>query len=46
MDKDVTRYTDLIASYATELGVKILAAIVFWIVGRWLSRKAIKRRFE
>lgn len=36
MEKDVSRYSDLIAAYATEIGIKILAAIAFWIIGRWL----------
>jgi small conductance mechanosensitive channel len=36
MDKDIQKYTDIVAAYATEAGLKILAAIVFWIVGRWL----------
>jgi small conductance mechanosensitive channel len=37
---DIQRYTDVIAAYATDLGVKILAAIAFWIIGRWLIRFA------
>ncbi len=36
MDKEVTKYSDLIANYAAEAGMKILAAIVLWVVGRWL----------
>lgn len=36
MDKEMAKYSDLIATYATAAGMKILAAIVFWIVGRWL----------
>jgi small conductance mechanosensitive channel len=36
MEQEIQRYSDLIVSYATEAGVKILAAIVLWIVGRWL----------
>lgn len=36
MDPDFQRYTDIAASYATEAGLKILAAIAFWIIGRWL----------
>lgn len=36
MDKDIQKYTDIAAAYATEAGLKVLAAIVFWIVGRWL----------
>ncbi|MFY9259706.1 MAG: mechanosensitive ion channel family protein [Gallionella sp.] len=29
-------YQNLIVGYATEFGIKILAAIAFWLVGRWL----------
>lgn len=36
MNQDVQKYADIAAAYATEAGLKILAAIVFWIVGRWL----------
>jgi small conductance mechanosensitive channel len=36
MDQDIQKYTDIIAAYATEVGMKILAAIAFWIIGRWL----------
>src|SRR5574340_167503 len=36
MEQDIQRYTDIAASYATEAGLKILAAIAFWIIGRWL----------
>src|SRR5574340_89339 len=36
MEQNIQHYTDIAASYATEAGLKILAAIVFWIVGRWL----------
>ncbi|MBI1284383.1 MAG: mechanosensitive ion channel [Thiobacillus sp.] len=36
MDQDIQKYTDIAATYATEAGLKILAAIAFWIVGRWL----------
>lgn len=36
MEKNVSQYSDLIATYATEIGMKILAAIAFWIIGRWL----------
>jgi small conductance mechanosensitive channel len=36
MDKNLQQYADVAAAYATEAGLKILAAIVFWIVGRWL----------
>jgi len=36
MEKDIQTYTDIAAAYATAAGLKILAAIAFWIVGRWL----------
>jgi small conductance mechanosensitive channel len=36
MEQQITNISTLIAGYATEAGLKILAAIVFWIVGRWL----------
>lgn len=36
MEQQVSHYTDLIVGYATTLGIKVLAAIFFWIVGRWL----------
>lgn len=36
MEQQVSHYSDLVATYATEVGLKILAAIAFWIVGRWL----------
>jgi small conductance mechanosensitive channel len=32
----IGQYRELIASYVTELGTKIVAVILFWIVGRWL----------
>ncbi|MBE9608898.1 mechanosensitive ion channel family protein [Chitinilyticum piscinae] len=37
----VSKYQDLILGYATEFGVKILAAIAFWVIGRWLIGLAI-----
>lgn len=33
---DVNKYQDLVIGYATTFGVKIIAAIAFWIIGRWL----------
>ncbi|WP_407278163.1 mechanosensitive ion channel family protein [Aromatoleum evansii] len=29
-------YGQLAATYATDIGLKVVAAIIFWIVGRWL----------
>ena len=33
---DITRWQEIALQYATDLGVKILAAIAFWVIGRWL----------
>jgi len=33
---DMTKYQDLALTYVTDVGSKIIAAIIFWIVGRWL----------
>lgn len=38
---DFTRYQDLIVSTATDVGIKVLAAIVFWVIGRWLIGTAV-----
>ncbi len=32
----VSQYQQLIVTYATEIGTKIIAAIIFWFIGRWL----------
>ncbi len=34
--ENVGHYQQLIAGYATELGMKLIAVILFWVVGRWL----------
>lgn len=33
---------NIVMEYATTFGVKILAAIAFWVVGRWLIGAAVK----
>jgi len=30
------QYQQLAIAYVTELGTKLLAVILFWLVGRWL----------
>ena len=30
------KFQETVTAYATEFGVKILSALAFWIVGRWL----------
>ena len=49
--KDVSRYQDLVVTAVTTIGLKLLAAIVFWVIGRWLIglvlgmiRKALERQ--
>ncbi|MGL6156630.1 MAG: mechanosensitive ion channel family protein, partial [Ralstonia mannitolilytica] len=38
----VSKYQALVAQYAADVGMKILAAIVFWVVGRWLINLAVR----
>jgi len=38
LDQDFSRYQDLVVSTAMDVGGKVAAAIVFWLVGRWLIR--------
>jgi small conductance mechanosensitive channel len=35
-DIDLNRMQEILVTAATDIGLKILAAIFFWIVGRWL----------
>ena len=35
-------FRDVIYSYATAFGVKILAALAFWVVGRWLIHFVVR----
>lgn len=41
VDLDISRYQDLIVTTATDIGIKIVAAIAFWVVGRWLIGVAV-----
>ena len=34
--EDILRWQDLALQYGSELGIKVLAAIAFWLIGRWL----------
>ncbi|MCP1174013.1 mechanosensitive ion channel family protein [Ralstonia chuxiongensis] len=36
------KYQAIVAQYAADVGMKILAAIVFWVVGRWLINLAVR----
>ena len=39
--EDVSRYQDFLVAAATDVGLKILAAIAFWVIGRWLIGVAV-----
>ena len=39
--EDISRYQDLLMTTATEVGLKVLAAVVFWVIGRWLIGVAV-----
>lgn len=34
--QELSRYRELAVQYASEFGIKIIAAILFWVIGRWL----------
>ena len=34
--QEIVRWQELVLQYAADLGVKVLAAIAFWVIGRWL----------
>ena len=34
--ENMGQYQQLAITYATAIGTKIIAAIIFWVVGRWL----------
>ncbi|MDF3838722.1 mechanosensitive ion channel family protein [Cupriavidus basilensis] len=36
------KYQDLAVAYASDFGVKVLAAIAFWVIGRWLIHLVVK----
>ncbi len=35
-EQDLSRWQELALQYGYEFGIKILAAVAFWIIGRWL----------
>ncbi len=39
---DMGKYKDLVIDYGASLGAKILAAIAFWVIGRWLIGIAVR----
>jgi small conductance mechanosensitive channel len=46
---ELEHYQDLVATYGMAIGTKIVAAIIFWIVGCWLIGlvgRMMKQAFE
>lgn len=41
MDKNLEYWTDQAISFATTYGLKIIGAIVIWIVGSWIIKKIV-----
>ena len=39
---DITHWQNIVMQYVTDFGVKIIAAIAFWIVGRWLIGMSLR----
>ena len=39
--EDISHWQDLILTTATEVGLKVLAAVAFWVIGRWLIGVAV-----
>ncbi|QLQ23499.1 MAG: mechanosensitive ion channel family protein [Dechloromonas sp.] len=39
--EDLSRWQDLIMTTATDVGIKVLAAVAFWVIGRWLIGVAV-----
>jgi small conductance mechanosensitive channel len=38
---DIDRIQEILITAATDIGLKILAAIAFWVIGRWLIGVAL-----
>lgn len=41
MKEDFARYQDILMTTATEVVLKVLAAVAFWVIGRWLIGVAL-----
>lgn len=49
LTQEVSKYTDMLVAYASEYGLKLVAAIIFFIVGKWAVNKItglVKRLME
>jgi len=50
-EQDISRYQDVVVAAVSDIGLKLLAAIAFWVIGRWLIgialgmiRRALERQ--
>ena len=50
-EQDISRYQDVVVATVSDIGLKLLAAIAFWVIGRWLIgialgmiRRALERQ--
>jgi small conductance mechanosensitive channel len=39
--EDISRWQELFLTTATDVGLKVLAAVAFWVIGRWLIGVAV-----
>jgi small conductance mechanosensitive channel len=39
--EDISRWQELFLTTVTEVGLKVLAAVAFWVIGRWLIGVAV-----
>lgn len=42
LTKEATKYTDIALSYVSEYGLKIVAALLIFIIGKWVVKKLTK----
>lgn len=40
--QELSRWQDLAIQYVSEFGIKIFAAVAFWVIGRWLIGIAVR----
>ena len=40
-EQDISRYQDIVITTMADVGFKVLAAIAFWVIGRWLIGLAL-----
>ena len=38
---DIQKYTDLAVMYTSEYGLKIIAALIIFLVGKWVAKSLL-----